>query len=267
MGVSMCLWQRRHIWGNHGGSMGVIPGVAGCCLSSLCGSVQGGSQTGEGDGLVHSTKRQREGAEGDGPGRMETRAAAHPGTAGRCAREQCPPPCPLSGRAPPRAPSQDVPPPRAPSQDVPPPRAPSQDVPPPVSPLRTCPLSGRAPFQDAPPPPRAPSQDVLDPKFNTYADNFDMVTAALQCGMYPNMCWVKGGRKASSMIRQKIFTVDAQLVRCHPGSCNCEQILGDFLVYFERMRSSNGPIFLLDSSLVNPLPTILFGAVPPLPSA
>lgn len=36
------------------------------------------------------------------------------------------------------------------------------------------------------------------------------------------------------------------------------QLRGDFLVYFERLRSSNGPVYLLDSSVVHPLPTILF---------
>jgi hypothetical protein len=46
-------------------------------------------------------------------------------------------------------------------------------------------------------------------------------------GPAPNMCWIKGGRKAGPMIRQKMFAVDGQLVRAHPGSCNCEQVLAD----------------------------------------
>jgi ATP-dependent RNA helicase DHX36 len=99
---------------------------------------------------------------------------------------------------------------------------------------------------------------AIHPSYNARAEEFALVTAALQCGLYPNMGWIKGGRKAGPLIKQKVFAVDGQLVRPHPASCNCEQLHGDFLVYFERLRSSNGPVYLLDSSVVHPLPTILF---------
>lgn len=39
-----------------------------------------------------------------------------------------------------------------------------------------------------------------------------------------NMGWIKGGRKAGPLIKQKVFAVDGQLVRPHPASCNCEQV-------------------------------------------
>eukprot|EP01012_Entosiphon_sulcatum_P018884 TRINITY_DN2368_c0_g1_i3.p1 TRINITY_DN2368_c0_g1~~TRINITY_DN2368_c0_g1_i3.p1 ORF type:complete len:1025 (-),score=154.03 TRINITY_DN2368_c0_g1_i3:723-3797(-) len=93
-------------------------------------------------------------------------------------------------------------------------------------------------------------------ELNQFSEDFFMVTAALQCGLYPNLVWVKGGRKAT--FRQKLFTADRQLARVHPGSVNFQGIYGDFLVYFERMRSGNGPVYILDSSVVNPLPSVLF---------
>eukprot|EP01006_Ploeotia_vitrea_P006022 TRINITY_DN12106_c0_g1_i1.p1 TRINITY_DN12106_c0_g1~~TRINITY_DN12106_c0_g1_i1.p1 ORF type:complete len:446 (-),score=34.60 TRINITY_DN12106_c0_g1_i1:775-2112(-) len=99
---------------------------------------------------------------------------------------------------------------------------------------------------------------IPDPAVDTYSDNFGMVTAALQCGLFPNFLWIKGGRKAGVGIRQKLFTTDHQLVRMHPSSVNSDHLWGDFVVYFERMRNTNQQVYIIDSSVVNPLPTVLF---------
>lgn len=104
---------------------------------------------------------------------------------------------------------------------------------------------------------------IKDPIHNRNSRNIALIKAIICAGLYPNVGIAK---KRVAKKSKKVLGIDASTyedgrVRIHPKSVNCkpeEEVRYDSaFLYFRKMKSSK--IFLYDTTMVTPLPIILFG--------